>query len=256
MRTEEEFKSYVEWRLNEKGLFERGFVKSLQGSFTQLSISPRSESAYLASFASLAGGWNTEVGRTLVGELDVEVVGDLKEVRLEALTDSATYHSHRHLNFSDVDKAVRSLGSLRYGGEDVSSITEFVERMYDEKQISGSSTAFDQAMEALQELETFGRIAAFDYLEVIARAHGHDWITPDQLRLSHIKSSKPRQMFEEIYDTSVQDSAAQQHLDGLQRWAQIEQGMSRTEAVFDIESCLCTFESDIEGGGWTGSDCL
>jgi len=254
MPSDGEFKSYVEWRLNEKGLFERGFIQSLQGSFTQLSIEPRSEPAYLASFASLAGGWNTDVGRKLVDDIGVRSIDELEADKLSPLTDSAEYHPHRHMNYQDVDKAVASLSSLRYDGTKVSSISEFVERMYEKKQLEGSSAAFDGAMAELQQLKSFGRIAAFDYLEVLIRAHDHDWMTPDQLRLSHIKTSKPKEMFEDIYNTSVNDSAAQQHLDSLQRWAQLEQGMNRTEAVFDIESCLCTFESDLEEG-WSRSDC-
>lgn len=254
MATAKEFKSYVEWRLNEKGLFERGFIQSLQRSFIQLSVNPRSEPAYLASFASLAGGWNTDVGRRLVDEIGVGSINELKSDKLSPLTDSAEYHPHRHMNYQDVDKAVASLNSLKYDGEKVSSISEFLGEMYEKKQREGSSAAFDEAMTEIQNLESFGRIAAFDYLEVLIRAHDHDWMTPDQLRLSHIKTSKPKKMFEDIYATSVEDPAAQRYLDNLQGWAQLEQGMNRTEAVFDIESCLCTFESDLEEG-WSRSQC-
>jgi hypothetical protein len=255
MVSEEEFKSYVEWRLNEKGLFERGFIQSLRGSFTQLSVEPRSEPAYLASFASLAGGWNTDVGRLLIDEIGMESIDDLSTVELTPLSDSAEYHPHRHMNYQEVDSSVGSLDSLVYDGTEVSSISEFIEQMYEKKQLEGSSAAFDEAMFGLKQLDSFGRIAAFDYLEVLIRAHGHDWMNPDQLRLSHIKTSKPKQMFEKIYDLSVGDAAAQQHLDDLQRWAQLEQGLSRTEAVLDIESCLCTFESDLDDG-WSRGDCV
>lgn len=256
MATEDDFKAYVEWRLNEKGLFERGFIQSLKGTFKQLSLDPCSEPAYLASFASLAGGWNTEVGRKLVDEIGVQSFDDLEEADLTTLPEYAEYHAHRHMNYRDVDKAVESLKSLSYGGTDVSSITEFVDSIYTKKQVSGSTEAFDTGMGELQTLETFGRIAAFDYLEVLTRAHGHDWMAPDQLRLSHIKTSKPKDTFEDIYTTSVEDDAAQKNLDELQRWAQLEQGMNRVEAIFDIESCLCTFKSDLEDDRWSRSDCL
>lgn len=256
MASESDFKAYVEWRLNEKGLFERGFIQSLKGMFTQLSLDPCSEPAYLASFAALAGGWNTDVGRKLVEDIGVRRIEDIEEADLTTLPEHAEYHAHRHMNYRDVDRAVESLSALSYDGTDVSSFSEFVNSVFTQKQLSGSTEAFDIGMNELKRLDSFGRIAAFDYLEVLTRAHGHDWMAPDQLRLSHIKTSKPRETFEEIYNTSVDDPAAQRNLDELQRWAQLEQDMNRVEAVFDIESCLCTFESDLEKGNWSRSDCL
>lgn len=256
MASVEDFKSYVAWRLEEKGLFERKFIQSLQQNFAQLSLESQSEPTYLASFASLAGGWQTDVGRTLINDIGVQSIDDLKTVDLVPLTESAEYHPHRHRNYQDVDEAVASLNSLTYDSTQVSSITEFITKLHEMKQHSGSSVAFDRAMTGLQRLDSFGRIAAFDYLEVLTRAHGHDWIAPDQLRLSHIETSKPKETFEEIYDTSINDPGAQRHLDELQRWAQLEQGMNRIESVFDIESCLCTFDSDSKDANASQSGCI
>lgn len=162
MVAEDDFKMYVEWRLNQKGLFERGFIQSLNGLFTQLSLERRSEPAYLASLASLAGGWNTEVGRKPVDNLGVQSIDDLRNADLTTLPEPAEYHSHRHLNYRDVDKAVKSLRSLSYDGTNVSSITEFVDSIHTKKQVSGSTEAFNTGMKELQTLETLGRMALLD----------------------------------------------------------------------------------------------
>lgn len=244
MASEAEFKEYIERRLHEKDLFEREFIGELQETLSQLPVGPRSEPAYLASFASLAGGWQTKVGRKLVGDLDVRSTDDLDDVDLSPLVEDAEHHPHRHVNYHEVDKALRSLTSLTYGDGEGLGVSGFIEEMYEAKQQRGSSEAFDRALESLQDVDTFGRLGAFDYLEVLTRAHEHDWIAPDQLRRSHIASSEPKAAFEQIYDVSVEDASAQRHLDGLQRWAQLEQGMTRIESVFDIESCLCLFESE------------
>ena len=124
------------------------------------------------------------------------------------------------------------------------------------KQSEGSSKAFSIALEELEKLDNFGRLGAFDYLEILIRTHRHDWIAPDQLQPSHIKTCGPKETFEDIYSTSVGDSTAQQYLDELQRWAQLEQGMSRVDAVFDIESCLCTYSTDLKKSRWPARGCL
>jgi hypothetical protein len=254
----EDFLEYLSWRQEEKGLFERQFISEIRYFLVENQIHAQSEAAFIASFAALAGGWQTNVADELVNDLGVTSIEEARHTDLSPLKDEAKYHEHRNANAFKVAGAVNSLENLSINGTEVDSFSDFFGRLYslrhDESMAPQEETrreiAFDTAMDSLEWIHTFRRLQAFDWLEVVIRAHSVSWLTPPRLKIRYINSTKPKEGFNSIFPVDTSDPEASTYLRLLESHGRAEQNMDDVDAVFDIESCLCTYMSDLDDCNW------
>lgn len=254
----EDFLEYLSWRQEEKGLFERKFIAEIRDFLVENQIHAQSETAFVASFAALAGGWQTDVADKLVNDLEVTSIEEASQTNLSPLKEEAEYHAHRNANAFKVSGAVDSLENLSINGTEVDSFSEFFGRLYalrhdesiDPQEDTRREITFNKAMDSLEGVHTFQRLQAFDWLEVVIRAHSVAWLTPPRLKIRYINSTKPKEGFNSIFPVDTSDSVAPTYLRLLESYGRAEQNMNDVDAVFDIESCLCTYMSDLDDCNW------
>lgn len=97
-------------------------------------------------------------------------------------------------------------------------------------------------------VESFGRLAAFDWLETLVRVHGHERLAPSTLRKSHLTSSGgPPAGFEEVFGTSLGEEYTEECLEIVETYAKNELNLPDTKRVFEIESAFCNYQKLDDG---------
>lgn len=230
-----------------------------------LCITRDSAEGLLFTFATIAGGWETEVGSRLVGN-GTDALGlkdDFESISNADLTtvDEAGYggHPHRHANGAHPSKALESLSTLDVAGKSATSISDLFERF--SEVVQDSAEPFDVAYETFKHMKTFGELAAFDYLEFAVRVNKQEELVPDQLKVTYVDRNGPGKTLERIVanregTTSLpQSEEAPAILSELVDFAKSDLGLSHTAAFFDVESCLCTYYGELENEGpdWRGN---
>ena len=120
-----DIKRYIRHRLNDDNdLFEFDFQTECRGELDDLCISRESGAGILFSFASIAGGWQTSVGRRLVGD-GFNSLGLDDDFRLISETDLEKVeekgyggHPHRHAHGAHPRRALNALSTLSQGEVD------------------------------------------------------------------------------------------------------------------------------------------
>jgi len=110
-------------------------------------------------------------------------------------------------------------------------------------------------LDALQQIKqnvySFQRLAAFDFLEVVVQALDYDWLAPTQLRYEYVNSNGPRRGLEHVFGLDSVGGAESrertQYLTRLTAYACEERGMELPEAVFSVESALCNCQKENRG---------
>lgn len=228
------------------------------------------EQELLAAFSYVSGGWSVEVPKALVtgSGLGIRSLSELttKDGVLETLSgvfdelhnSSGWPHGHR-------SNIPRNAGRRREEGEsygpyeaeiliesmetfaaDVnSSFTDFLDDL-------DQDTPFLDALKQIkQNVYSFQRLAAFDFLEVVVQALDYDWLAPTQLRYEYVNSNGPRRGLEHVFGLDGVGSAElrerTQYLTRLTAYAYEERGMELPEAVFSVESALCNCQKENRG---------
>jgi hypothetical protein len=261
--TIQDIKRYMRDRLeggDNEALFEFTFQNNCRDELEKLGINPDTGLGILFSFAAIAGGWKTEVGRRLVGSGSnaLGLDDDFDNVAEADLTpvQEAGYggHSHRHANGAHPEEALNSLSERSLAGESLNSMEATFSRL--EKR----SDPFDSGLHLFENVSTFGGLAAFDFLEVAVRVNQQESLVPDRLAARHVDRNGPQESIQKTLsneaesDVSVCSPEGEELLDELLVYAKSELGLSHTAAVFDVESCLCTYHGELENEGpdWRG----
>lgn len=262
-----DLKTYMEDKLlnsSSDGLFEFSFQSDCRQAIDTLGYPLESGEGLLFSFAAIAGGWRTEVGRRLLdsGAEELGVGDDFEKIRRTDLArvDDAGYggHSHRHANGAHPSRALNSLVDIDVNGNSITSMealfTELSEADFDAR------SQFDVAFELFKDVKTFGGLSSFDYLDLAVRVNSQEWLTPDYLKVSHADRNGPgktlrRTLANQGSDDGDLSENGQTILEELQDFAEYELGLSHTDAFFDVESCLCTYHGELENKGpdWRGA---
>jgi len=288
--TEHDFKTYIENKLDsssDHSLFEFKTQEEFGHFLDEHDIGRQSELGYLFTFASIAGGWRTEVGRRLVTHedekcLSLTSISEVIEADLGLVSEAGRGyapergltegHSHREINGAWPERPLNDLESLQIDSQAVDSLTEFFDELQSRKQTLeeifqrdfetsqevhegiARTAVFDLALEAMKSMDTFGRLAAYDFLEFIVRVHGHKWLVPARIKPLYVEGNGPAESLKMIYNPEgesnkiVYEQPIRQGLRRLESFGREELNMNDTEIVFDIESCLCTHHGEINDG--------
>jgi hypothetical protein len=260
--TTDDIKQYMRNRLAstdaEDSLFEFTFQQNCRDALADEGLDPASGRGLLLTFTAIASGWQVSAGRQLVGsspgaldlpdDFDRITAADLDPVQVEG--DGG--HPHPHANGAHPEYALNSLSELTVSEESVGSLRETFERL------EATPNPFDRAMSSFTDVRTFGGLSAFDFLDVAVRVNSRTMITPDKIHAAHVDRNGPqvtleRTLANEVSDGApVQSGAGQSLLDELVNFAKDELGLSHTDAIFDVESCLCTYHGELadEGPDW------
>lgn len=257
--TADDIKQYMRNRLAstdaEGSLFEFTFQQNCRDALADEELDPTSGRGLLLTFTAIASGWQISAGRQLVGsssgalhlpdDFDRITAADLDPVQVEGYGG----HPHRHANGAHPEYALNSLSELTVSGESVGSMRETFERL------EARPDSFDRSMATFTDVKGFGGLSAFDFLDVAVRVNNRTTITPDELHAAHVDRNGPQATLErtlanEVSDEPpVQSGAGQSLLDELVNFAKGELGLSHADAIFDVESCLCTYHGELEDEG-------
>lgn len=190
------------------------------------------EENLLASFTYISGGFSTKVPEALfehglttlrktvsANDLDVILQGNYSNThrRRPDQTPSALVTFHRNIS---------------------PTFTGFIE------QIQGSDDPFNNGMSRLTGgVYSFGRLASFDWLEVLVRVHGYDWLAPSSLKEEHLTSSGgPPAGFNEVFGIELGEEYTKECLNTVEQYAKDDLNLPDTKRVFEIESAFCNFQ--------------
>lgn len=238
----EEFIKYAE----DLELFEHKEQQSLTEWIEGQNFQPDSETGLFFTFAYIAGGWNEGTPETLIHELNItslsEAVFAAKSGDLKEFSAYNTRHSHRKVNASHIDRSMESLGSLSVNGTTVSSFKEF----FEEVESYDKSERFDIAWRSLEDLDYFGPLTAFDYLEFVIIVNEQP-VSPAKVRAKYFDTgTNPPKGFKELFGVSIHHESSTQCLDLLTSHMKDEYGLSMPQLLFKLESCLCMFYKSLE----------
>jgi len=228
------------------------------------------EQELLAAFSYVSGGWSIEVPKALVTESGLGI-GRLPELTtvdgvhetlssvFDELHNSDGWpHGHR-------SNVPRNAGRRREDGESYGSyeaeiLVESMETF--EADVATSFTNFFDSLDqdtpfldALQQVKqnvySFKRLAAFDFLELVVQALDYEWLAPSQLRYEYVDSNGPRRGLEHVFGVDGFGGIAlreqTQYLTRLTAYACEEREMELHEAVFAVESALCNCQKERRG---------
>lgn len=219
------------------------------------------EERLLASFLYIVGGWSTLVPKTVFDVVDrpITSVPELLDYDTlpSALTETfgelrGTGWPHGHRN-----NIPRAAGRLRPAKEDplepyitevqmnaIESLADQTTRMTEfVTDLEGETFPFDEGMTRLKRISSFGRLSAFDFMEILVRVNEREQLAPTRLKKAYIDTSGPKQGFKHVFgealEGTIPDARRIQHLTLLVGYACEERDMSYVDAIFAVESALC-----------------
>lgn len=101
---------------------------------------------------------------------------------------------------------------------------------------------FDTALDTIQSnIDSFGSLTAFDWLEFVVRLYGHEWLCPTTLKPKYIHTGDgPYEGLRRLFGDEAEEST-DTCLERLERYARDHREVSNTELIFGLESALCMF---------------
>ena len=239
----------------------------------------------LSTFVLVSTGcWNrgttdTQIASEVLSEIetihdlqDSDVQQELSETiqnELEVIDETTGrwdwLHNHRknlHFEFSHAGEVVvESLVGLSEAAGSYDNLSEYIDTA-----IEQSSDPFYAIFTDMKALPSFGRLSAFDFLELVDTVAGIDNITPQKPRAEYIRNNNPRPGFFYVFladgpeDDSVEEldwkegkqmlGASESQLDelvGLLCDGACEKlGWGEESVMYDVESCLCNFVKSAE----------
>lgn len=246
---------------DEDALFEFKFQRKCEQELERMGINPESGKGLLFTFTAIAGGWETAAGRRLVANGDdclnlSDSFERISEANLEKVEEKGYGgHPHRHANGAHPEHALNDLVNRTLNDEPVESMGGVFD------QLEQMDVPFDQGMTFFKRIKTFGGLTAFDYLDTAARVNHRTGVVPNRLKPKHVDRNGPKKTLERTLSSEasvkadVQSEDGQVLLDDLVEYAKTELGLSHIDAIFDVESCLCTYHGELEDEGpdWRGS---
>jgi hypothetical protein len=219
----------------------------------------------LASFAYISGGWTDAVPKKLLNDLDITSLYEAKNAaeqeQLAPPEDERVYANHGHreawdtgitTNAEKTPQAFRTFyDRVTIDGEPIQSFAKFIfelqikrcaliEQERTESEIRAE--LFETARESLDSVKSFGDLTQFDWLEVLVRAHGFNWLSPTELKPVYLKTGGgPRRGFKQLFGTDLNAEDADEYLAVLQEYGQ-QFDINETDLIFTLESCLCQFQ--------------
>lgn len=200
------------------------------------------EEKLLASFTYISGGFTTNVPETLFENGITTLEAAVSDQELESLLGGTYSDTHRRRP----DKTPIALRTFHQNIN--STFTGFI------GEIQEAEDPFNYGISRLTPsarnggVDSFGRLAAFDWLETLVRVHHHDWLAPSSLRKDHLTSSDgPPAGFEEVFGITLGEEYTEDCLDLVEQYAKDELDLPDTKRVFEIESAFCNFQKS-DGG--------
>lgn len=237
------------------------------------------EQKLLAAFSYVSGGWDVEVSRAIVSDSGLgasnlseattseELEEDLA-VLFDRLHDRSDWpHGHRNnvprnagrqrdegekYGPYEADIVIQSLATFATDVD--TSFTRFFDRLDDR------APFLDALTQIRNNVYSFQRLGAFDFLEVVVQTLGYDWLAPSQLRYEYVNSNGPRRGLEHVFSVNDFDTLSNrercQCLTRLTAFACEERGMELADAIFAVESALCNCQKENRGTDTSSEDQL
>lgn len=175
----------------------------------------------------------------------------MRDDEFEDIGNHVRKHDHRKgKNPWQTDNAIGTLEDLSVKGSNIDSFIGFLRQLEEyrikierEKSIEQARMmAFEAAMDSIEaNVDSFGPLSAFDWLEFVIRLHGQEWLSPTILNKKLIKTGDgPQEGLERLFgQEAIADPST--CLERLERYAREDQEMFSKELIFGIESALCMF---------------
>ncbi|MCL9815255.1 hypothetical protein [Natranaeroarchaeum aerophilus] len=233
---------------------------SLRGDWYQLwqtleNSDATQEARLLGTFVYIAGGNNHEVVREVLnsaGTLE-EAVEKREELQssLNELyrTGEADKSNHRKYLGGYTDTEGK-------GGDIMEAVETFYENVdpsfeaFLEAIQSQDKDPFDVGLKRLRRgVASYGRLTAFDQLELWQQLHDLDWLAPTTLRKSYVSTAGPKRGFKRVFGVSMDDLSEEEvnaKLQLLHDYAINEVNMNPTSVVYELESALCNYQKEDE----------
>lgn len=228
------------------------------------------EEELLAAFAYISGGWDVEVPDAVLSasQLGISSLPEFTadENLMGHLTDLFNrLHEKRSWPNSHRANVPRNAGRQRDEGEAygpyeaeifIKSITTFA------SEVNPSFSAFFEGLndrepflEALTILKdnvySFRRLGAFDFLELVVQTLEYDWLAPSQMRYDYVDSNGPRKGLDHVFGVddfaALDDRDKCQYLTRLIAFACEDREMGLADGIFAVESALCNCQKDHRG---------
>lgn len=243
--------------ISQLDLYEATHLRELERWLDDNDIPVLSEPGYLASFTYISGGWTTDTPDYVLKEQGVRTLAQAAQKagsgRLPDIDLNVGRHDHRKGNNPWLtDDALESLPDLTINQSPINSFVHLLEELEEYRiqcERGGSverarTQTFDTAMDTIQSnVDSFGALTAFDWLEFVIRLHGHEWLCPTTLKPKYIKTGDgPLEGLQRLFGKEAEEDI-DTCLRRLERYGRDHREMSNTELVFGLESALCMFSS-------------
>ena len=211
------------------------------------------EEKLLGSFVYIAGGNNQEVVRKVLdaGTTLEEVVANRPQLQ-DTLND--LYRSE-DLKISNHRKYLGTYTAAEGKGGDV---MEAVETFYNNvdpslEEFLGTLQAddtdgFDVGLARLRRgVASYGRLTAFDQLELWQQLLNLDWLAPSILKKSYVSTAGPKRGFKKVFGTSMDalsDKEVNARLQSLHDFGVEQLNMNPSTAAYELESALCNYQKE------------
>lgn len=211
------------------------------------------EERLLGSFVYIAGGNNQEITRAVLntaGSLEEAVVKrEELQARLNDLYETEGLDNSNHRKYlggytdaegkgGDVMEALETFyNNLEPSFEDFSEAIQ-----------TGDEDPFDVGLNRLRRgVASYGRLSAFDQLELWQQLLELDWLAPSTLRKKYVSTAGPKRGFRKVFGIAMDelsDNEANAKLQLLHDFAVEELNMNPTRVVYELESALCNYQKE------------
>jgi len=241
--------------IDQLNLYEANHLRDLEQWFDKNNIPVLSEPGYLASFTYISGGWTTKTPEYVIKEQNVQTLAqaakDAGSGGLPDIDSNVERHDHRKGNNPwRTDDALESLPELTVDGTPINSLVHLLRKLKKyrvqcerEGSVERARTqVFDVAIDTIKNnIDSFGPLTAFDWLEFVVRLHGHEWLCPTTLKPKYIHTGDgPYEGLQRLFGDKAKEST-NECLKRLERYGREHRELSNTELIFGLESALCMF---------------
>jgi len=213
------------------------------------------EERLLGAFVYIAGGNNLEVVKEVLNTASTleeavekrdELQPDLNELYRSGDADKSNHRKYLG-NYTDTEGK---------GGDVMEAVETFYENVdptfeaFLETIQAEDKDPFDVGLERLRQgVLSYGRLTAFDQLELCQQLLELDWLAPTTLRKSYVSTAGPKRGFQWVFGVSmddIEDEEVNAKLQLLHDYAVNEMNMNPTSVVYELESALCNYQKEDE----------
>lgn len=243
--------------IDQLDLYEAAHLRDLERWLNENDVPVLSEAGLLASFTYVSGGWTTQTPEYVLKDQGAYTLAQAAQQAgsggLMDIGSNVEKHDHRKGNNPwRTDDALESLPSVDINGTPINSFIDLIRELESyrvQREQKGSveqarTKTFDTALDTIRNnIDSFGPLTAFDWLEFVVRLHGHEWLCPTTLKPKYIHTGDgPYEGLQRLFGTEAEKSTGA-CLERLERYARDHREMSNTELIFGLESALCMFSS-------------